>query len=169
MAKKRAIGLKNILMGNIGVDGGMGTALTEVVGNTVRGTAVLNSTPLETNDILEEETDDPIESITTGGGVFTFVWSSYNLAPEVLKAAFGGTINATSGMWEAPDVLPTIEQSIKAETRNGIVVEAPRVKITAELALNMQIENPGQINFTGTILKPTKAATPKLQIGTPTP
>lgn len=167
MAKKRAIGLKSILMGAIGADGGMGTSLTELVGNTVRGTAVLNSTPVETNDIMEEETDDPIESINIGGGIFTFVWSSYNIAPEVLKAAFGGSINATTEMWEAPDVLPTIEQSIKAETRNGIVMQAPRVKITAELALNMQLENPGQINFTGTILKPTKAATPKLQIGTP--
>src|SRR5690606_17833231 len=118
-----------------------------------------------TNDIMEEETDDPIESITTGGGVFTFVWSSYNIDPTVLVKAFGGTV--VTGMWNAPDVLPTIEQSIKAETRNGIVMEAPRVKITAELALNMQIENPGQINFTGTILKPTKAATTKLSIGTP--
>lgn len=165
MAKKRAIGLKALLMGPVAADGGMGTALTELVGNTVRGTASLTSTPLETTDILEEESDDPIESITTGGGVFTFVWSSYNIAPEVLVTAFGGTI--VGGMWEAPDVIPTIEQSVKGETRNGIVAEAPRVKISADLALNMQIATPGQINFTGTILKPTKAATPKLRIGTP--
>lgn len=167
MAKKRAIGLKSILWGAIAVDGGMSTALTEIVGNTVRGTAVLNSTPVETTEILEEETDDPIESINTGGGVFTFVWSSYNIDPTVLVAAFGGTV--ALGMWKAPDVLPIIEQSIKAETRNGVIMEAPRVKITAELALNMQIENPGQINFTGTVLKPTKVATPKISIGTPTP
>ncbi len=167
MAKKRAIGLKSILMGDVGADGGMGTALTELVGNTVRGTAVLNSTPLEQTDILEEETDDPIEVITTGGGVFTFVWSSYNIDPTVLVAAFGGAVVA--GMWEAPDVIPEIEMSIKAETRNGIVVEAPRVKVSAELALNMQLAAPGQVNFTGKIMKPTKAATSKLRIGTPTP
>lgn len=167
MATKTAIGLKSLLMGPVGADGGMGTALTEVVGATVRGTATVISTPLETNEIMIEESDDPIESIVTGGGVYTFNWSSYNLAPEVLKEAFGGTIDAATGMWEAPDILPTIERSIKAETRNGIVVQAPRVKISAELALNMQLENPGQVNFVGTVLKPTKTGTPKLSIGKP--
>lgn len=166
MAKKRAIGLKSILMGPVGADGGMGTTLTELVGNTVRGTAVLNSSPVEKTELLEEESDDPIEILRTGGGVFTYVWSSYNIAAEVLVAAFGGTV--VGGMWEAPDEIPDIEMSIKAETRNGIVIEAARVNISAELALNTQKETAGQVNFTGTIMKPTKAGTPKLRIGTPT-
>lgn len=168
MAKQTAIGLKSILMGDVGADGGMGTTLTELVGDTVRGTAVLNSTPIESTDIMTEESDDPLLSITTGGGVFTFVWSSYNIDPTVLKKAFGGAINATTGVWEAPDKLPDIYQSIKAETRNGVIVQAVNVKITAELSLNMQVDSPGQINFTGKVLKATKESTPKITIGIPT-
>lgn len=168
MPKTRSIGLKNLLMGPPAADGGMGTALTELVGNTVRGTAVLNSTPIETTDLMEEESDDPIEVLRTGGGVFQYVWSSYNVDPSVLVAFFGGTINATDGMWEAPDIIPTTEMSIKSETRNGLITEAARVEVTPELAMNMQIENAGQINFVGKVMKPTKAATPKLRIGKPT-
>ncbi|MEN0095895.1 MAG: hypothetical protein AAGB30_10970 [Pedobacter sp.] len=171
MAKKNAIGLKSILIGAIANDGGMGTSLTEVFGQTVKGSAVLSSTPVESTSIEVEETSDPIMDIVTGGGAFEYKWSSYNLDADALVAAFGGNTSgsAPNKIWEAPDSIPTIEKSIKAETANGIQVSSPRVSIKAELTFNFQKENPAQIAFTATVLVPTKASTSKLTIGTPAP
>ena len=171
MAKKNAIGLKALLIGDIAVDGGAGTTLTELVGDTVRGTASLTSTTVESTPILIEESDDPIMNIITGGGIFSFVWSSYNLDPDVLVQFFGGSVTGTAPnkIWAAPDLIPNIEKTVQGETANGIVAKAARVQISAEMALNFQKETPGQINFVGTVLKPTKVDEPKLTIGTPAP
>ncbi|MBC7948654.1 MAG: hypothetical protein H7Y42_12275 [Chitinophagaceae bacterium] len=86
---KHVFGLANIEMGPIAGDGGMGTAL-EIVGETVSGTALLTSEDPTVTDFNIEESDSPVESISTQGKV-TLAWSSFNVDGYTMSKFFGGT------------------------------------------------------------------------------
>jgi len=152
-------------VGAIANDGGPGTALTELFGDTVPGTAVLETTEASTQDITIEESDDPIETITTEPQRWTLAFHSYNLSPEVLQTLFGGTV--TSGVWEAPDKAPSVEMTVQVETMSSMVITMPRVKLTAKMTMNFDKTQLGRIEITGTVLNPTKEGVGKISIGDP--
>ena len=255
MAKK-VYGLKAITIGDIAGDGGMGTVLTEIFGETVLGTAVLESTEPTVENIPIEESALPIESLTTAEAVFTLKASTYNIAAATMKKLFGGiatvfgsiltkgaitagtlytagtytnvpltggtgtgatadivvtaggvtavtivdsgsgytaadplsalaaniggtgsgfavavaTVQTTTVQnWKAPvdGVVPNIEQSVVAESKSGIKFNFVRMKLTAGLSVSFDKTKLGQINWTGNVLIPTKAATPPWSIDWP--
>ena len=160
-----AIGLKELKMGPVAGDGGMGTVL-EVLSATVVDTAVLTNEAPTTTDFPIEEQDDPIYS-TSVAGKRTIAWSTYNVTPDALVRVLGGSVvQDASGndVWEAPLNTPQIYQSVQLTTLDGDIVKLVRVKIDAIIEWNFQKSKLAQVNITGTILKPEKDNTPPLTI-----
>jgi hypothetical protein len=88
--QKYDLGLMNAMMGNIAVDGDMGTSLT-AVGDTVADSATMTTSSDTTVDFKIEESDSPIKTITTVPGTITVTWSTYNNSVDQLIRLFGGT------------------------------------------------------------------------------
>lgn len=168
MAAKARIGLKKIEMGNVAVDGGMGTSLTEI-GATVSDTAVFaNEAPNVTDFNIEEQTA-PFYSQSTPGK-FTVQWSSYNVEPAALVQTMGGTVTTDASgntVYTAPVDAPNIEQSVKATMKDNTVLSIPRARIDAVLQWNFQKTKLAQVDYTATALQPTKSGTGLFTITTP--
>lgn len=164
---KYKLGLVNIKMGNVAGDGGMGTVLTPV-GDTVAGTAVLTTEEAQTQDFKIEESDSPVKSIKTEADTMTLAWSTYASDADTLVKMFGGTkVPAASGageIWNAPDAIPEIEQSIELQWKDGGKVRIPRAMVTASLNLSFKRDALSQIDITAKVLQPTKAGVARLSI-----
>ncbi|PPK98974.1 hypothetical protein [Parapedobacter indicus] len=159
MAKK-IFGLKAVLMGDPAADGDMGTTLTELLGATVKGSASLIYTEPSTEDIEVEEVDAAFDTLLTQSGKWELNLESYNVSAKTLGDVCGGTYTAgTSGApdtWEGDDVV-FIEKSVECETRNGVKIALPRVKILARPQFNLDKAQLGRLSVKGTGLPPTKA------------
>lgn len=169
----KIFGLKAITVGPVAGDGGMGTTLTEIFGQTVLGTAVLESTEPTTQDINIEESAIAIENLTTEEAKFSLKASTYNVSAETMLELFGGAITGTAPnqTWTAPvdGSVPVVERSVTAESKSGIKFNFVRMKLVAGLSVAFDKTKLGQINWTGTVLLPAKAATAPWNIvfGTP--
>lgn len=165
---KKVYGLTSVLMGAIGSDGGMGTTLTEVLGATVKDTAKLTFTAPTTEDVEIEESDDPFDTITTENGGWQLDMESYNLAAKALSDTMGGTYTAgTSGApdtWESPSTNILLERSVRVTTRNGVIIDIPRMKINAAPDFTFAKGSLGRLVVTGKVLKPTKANTSSIKL-----
>lgn len=157
----KSIGLAAIKMGDVGADGGMGTVLT-AVGGTVSQNAILSNDQPSVTDFNIEEQDDPYYSVSVPGKK-TVKWSSYNTDLTALSALLGGTLTAattTSGNeWDMPNSIDPVEQSIELDTKDGWKIAIPRAKIDVVLTWNLQKDKLAQVDYTATVLTPTKAAT----------
>lgn len=164
---KYKLGLVAIKMGDIEADGGMGTSLAPV-GDTVSGTAVLSTEEAQKTDFKIEESDSPVLSIKTDADTMTLAWSTYANDADTLIKFFGGTkVAATSGageIWQAPDVIPEIEQSIELEWKQGGKLRIVRAKVSAALNMSFKRDTLSQVDITATVLQPTKAGEPRLAI-----
>jgi hypothetical protein len=159
MAEVRSVGLKSIKLGDIAVDGDMGTALEEL-GVTFRGTASLTTEDGTVTDFFSEENADPEESVEEKG-LTKLAWSTINLDPEALARCLGGTVVPAAGdtpaVWKAPADVVNIEQSIEVLTAFGLKIQIPRAQIRARINWNLARTEIAQVAITATVLKPTKA------------
>lgn len=164
MATNKVFGLKAITMGDPAADGGMGLTLTEVFGATVKGTASLTSTADEVADFETEESDRLYDSVTTKVGDWILTASTYNVSALVMQKLFGGTV--TTGVWSPPvnGASVNVYQSVKAETRSGIKFNFVKMKMTATANFAFDKTKLGQIDWTGKVLSPDKAATAAFSI-----
>lgn len=164
---KHKLGLVNIKIGNVAVDGGMGTTLV-AVGDTVAGSATLTTEEAQITDFNIEESDSPVLSIKTEADQITLNWSTFANDATTLQKMFGGTVvPAASGVgetWLAPDVVPEIEQSIEVQWKQGGKIQIARAKITAALNMSFKRDTLSQIDITARVLQPTKANEPRLKI-----
>lgn len=157
---KAEIGLQKLELGPIALDGGMGTALTQLSA-TVVDTAVLTYDQPTTNDFNIEEQDDPFHSISIPGKK-TLSWSTYDVEPTSLVKVAGGTASTDASgnaVWEPPVSAPEIELSGKLTTLKGSTIEIPRLKIVATPVFNFQKSALFQVDIVATILIPEKANT----------
>lgn len=252
MAKKTIKGLKSILIGDIAADGGMGITLAEILGATVSGTAILESTEPTTQAITIEESSLDYDSVVTSEGTYTLKASTYNVGAIAMQLLFGGiisgansiatkgtivggsgyvngtytdvpltggtgsgaratvvvaggavttvtitsagigytaadslsasnlklggagtgfsvpvsTVTSTAESWESPvdGIRPVVEKSVTAEDLQGTKYSIVRLKIVSALSVAFDKTKLGQINWTGTVLQPTKAATSAMKI-----
>jgi len=165
---KRRIGLKKIEFGDVAIDGGMGTVLTEF-GATVSDTAVLANEAPQITDFLIEEQTTPFYTASEDGKI-TVKWSSYNVEPASLLRVKGGTVTTDASgnsTWNAPDETPNIEVSTKITTKDGTIITIPRGKIDAVITWNLQKKKLAQVDNTLTVLKPEKDGVAQLSITTP--
>jgi hypothetical protein len=155
---KVKIGLVSLKMGDIAVDGGMGTVLTPFTG-TVVDTAVMSEEDGTTNDFPIEESDSPFYSETIPGSQ-TFVFSVYDTDPASLVRLLGGTATTDlSGrsVYEAPDTKPSIEQSFELIDKKGNITEIVRGKVIGKYDKKFQKSGLAKVDVTVTILQPTKS------------
>lgn len=159
---KNILGLKAAKFGAIAVDGGMGTVLTEVLGDTVQGTAslILNEGTEETVNV--EEYDEAFDIIETAPGEWVFALESYNVSAKALGDL--GVGEYTEGEDDAPDSVGidtpvTKEMSVEVETRNGAKLQIPRMKLRFRPQFDLNKSQFGRLIVSGTPMKPTKAAT----------
>lgn len=161
MAKKKIFGLTSVLLGAIASDGDMGTTLTELLGATAKDSASLIFTPPTTEDIEIEEEDAVYDVLNTANGKWELKLESFNVSAKTLGDTMGGTYTAgvdpAPDTWEAPSSYILKEMSAKVTTRNGVVIDLPRVKIMAAPSLNFAKGALGRLAITGTVMQPTKS------------
>lgn len=171
MAQKKVFGLTSVLMGAIANDGGMGTTLTELLGRTAKDSASLIYTPPSTSDVEIEESDDPDDTLTTAIGTWELKFDSYNVAAKTMSDVCGGTYTAgdedTPDTWESPDPMDYMEKSFRVTTRNGAVVDLPRVKYIAAPNLDFAKSKLGTLKVTGKVMKPTKSGVKSVKFTDP--
>lgn len=97
MAKK-VYGLKRVLVGLPAGDGGMGTILTEIFGQTVPGSATLTVEKPTKEGVQIEESDTPIFYIKGAAPTFALNVSSYNISATTMQALFGGVASGADGV-----------------------------------------------------------------------
>lgn len=97
MAKK-VYGLKSIIMGPVAGDGGMGTSLHEVLGETVLGTATLTMPTPTKEGVRTEEKKLPIFYTEGETPDITISASSYNVSASTMQHLFGGVASGSDGI-----------------------------------------------------------------------
>lgn len=164
MSEKRTIGLKSIKIGDIAVDGGMGTVLA-ALGITYEGTATLIQDDPEVTEFFAEELDDPIEILEKKGSV-KIEFAITDFEPATLAKVLGGLVSgvAPNDKWEAPTDMPSIEKSIEIITKKDVKFEIVRARIVAKLDVNLSKKEMGLVRISATIMVPTKAATAPMTI-----
>ena len=164
MAEIRTFGVKSIKIGDVGVDGGMGNSLSVIGdGNTLEGTASFVKEEDEEVEFFAEEHDDAIESILKKGKAI-LEFAIVDFTPSTLVKVLGGTVNATSGAWEAPAVAAEIEQSVEVITKRDVKIELTRAKISATIDWPLSKEELGKVTVRARVLAPTKVDTPAYTI-----
>jgi len=148
-------GISSIKLGAILGDGDMGTTLT-ALGNTVLGTARLETEDPTVTDFFSEENDNPIETVSTPGKT-TLTWAINDFTAATLARVLGGT--AGTKTWEMPASLPSLELSceIAMKSPSGFKINIPRLKIAGKILTDLGKNALGQVSITGTVLTPTKA------------
>jgi hypothetical protein len=165
---KARIGLKKVEIGDVAGDGGMGTALTEV-GATVSDTCLFSTGDPNETDFSIEESTIPFHTETTPGKI-VLTWSSYNVEPASLVPVMGGSVTTDASgnsVYSAPNEQTSVEKSVKCTMKDNTVLAVPRGKLFAKLQYNFQRTKLAQVDFTYTVLIPTKANTAPYTITTP--
>ncbi|MVM35262.1 hypothetical protein GO755_34895 [Spirosoma sp. HMF4905] len=156
-------GIVSIALGAINVDGGPGTTLA-TLGLTKKGTAKIQQDDGTTTDIMAEESDTPVESITTAGST-TFVWTILNPDIDTAIALFGGTATGTSPnrVWNMPASVVAIEQTVKITPTKGMSVIFPRAQVTVKLNGDFTKEDVFGFDVSIKALQPTKSGVGPVQ------
>lgn len=160
-ASKYKLGLVSVRMGDIAGDGGMGTVLTSI-GDTVAGSASLTTEEAQSQDFTIEESDSPVLSIQTEADKIVLNFSTYNASALNLQRLFGGTVSGE--VWEAPDNIPTLEQSVELTWKQGGRLDIPRGQVKAKLDISFKKDALSKIDITVTVLQPTKVGEPRITI-----
>ncbi|OPB98925.1 hypothetical protein BAS10_04455 [Elizabethkingia meningoseptica] len=121
-------GLDKLLSGDVGQDGGLGTALTEH-DETLKGTAVLDSTDPTITWISTEEKGKR-KAINQGDSETTLVFEVANPSLETQAYYGGGTVktDATTSKktYSPPKGGQTLYKSFRAVTKEGFDVVIPK-------------------------------------------
>ena len=151
------IGLTHIKMGDVAVDGGMGSSL-DVIGDgrTLEGTARLVKEEDELTEFYAEEVDDPIYASLKKGKT-RLEWTVVDFTSDELKRVMGG--DSIGGVWYAPSAAADIEQSIEVLTKTGLKISLVRCKIQANFDTALGRAELGQVKVVATVLNPTKENT----------
>ncbi|ASK29726.1 hypothetical protein CEY12_06230 [Chryseobacterium sp. T16E-39] len=159
MAGQINIGVAEIAIGAIAVDGGMGTTLAPL-GYTEDGSASLSwDDPTET-EFKVEEIDTPIH-IETTDGKRSVVFKIADPDLSTFVETFGGTKTGTGAdeVFNFPSNTVSIERSLQFTPKQGIGLRIPRAKITAKLSSEIGRAALMGIEVTATVLQPKKAGT----------
>ena len=161
---KVAMGLSKIEVGTP-VSGGEATSYA-TLGYTDPDSCTLDTEDPETTDINAEEADDPIYSISKGGKS-TLNFNVLNPLTTTLTQMMGGTVNQTTGDWEAPTQLTQPELSVKITMESGHIFRFPRVKFFCKYSGSFGKSEPIKLACIGSVLIPTDGTTPKMLVTMP--
>ena len=161
---KVAMGLSKIEVGTP-VSGGEATSYA-TLGYTDPDSCTLDTEDPETTDINAEETDDPIYSISKGGKS-TLNFNVLNPLTTTLTQMMGGTVDQTTGDWEAPTQLTQPELSVKITMESGHIFRFPRVKFFCKYSGSFGKSEPIKLACIGSVLIPTDGETAKMLVTMP--
>lgn len=161
---KVAMGLSKIEVGTP-VSGGEATSYA-TLGYTDPDSCTLDTDDPETTDINAEEADDPIYSISKVGKS-TLNFNVLNPLTTTLTQMMGGTVNQTTGDWEAPTQLTQPELSVKITMESGHIFRFPRVKFFCKYSGSFGKSEPIKLTCIGSVLIPTDGTTPKMLVTMP--
>jgi hypothetical protein len=154
------IGVKWVKRGPIPDDGTMGDVLS-LIGPTYKGSVSFVESAASEFNVMVEEHDDPIYQFFTKGAK-KLAFSLPDWTPEVLVVVKGGEV--VNDAWQAPDNVPIIEESYAILTQTDVLIEIPRLSVSAVLNGKLQKDAAGLLDVLGTPLKPEDAATKSVQI-----
>ena len=161
---KVAMGLSKIEVGTP-VSGGEATSYA-TLGYTDPDSCTLDTEDPETTDINAEEADDPIYSISKGGKS-TLNFNVLNPLTTTLTQMMGGTVDQTTGDWEAPTQLTQPELSVKITMESGHIFRFPRVKFFCKYSGSFGKSEPIKLACIGSVLIPTDGETAKMLVTMP--
>ena len=161
---KVAMGLSKIEVGTP-VSGGEATSYA-TLGYTDPDSCTLDTEDPETTDINAEEADDPIYSISKGGKS-TLNFNVLNPLTTTLTQMMGGTVDQTTGAWEAPTQLTQPELSVKITMESGHIFRFPRVKFFCKYSGSFGKSEPIKLACIGSVLIPTDGETAKMLVTMP--
>jgi hypothetical protein len=122
--------IKAIEVGDIESDGGVATTFA-ALGNTRRDTLAFNPTAPTFEKIHVEEQDTPVLNVMTGTGGLQLNRTLVDRDADVLTELWGGTV--VNGQWQEPDIIPTVEKSLRIEPRQGRPFIFPRVQLLVQI------------------------------------
>jgi len=159
-AENTIIGVKEVKMGDCGLNGTLGASLAKIGDIVPDSCALIFDEPGKT-DLFVEDYDTAFYSIPDPAVPRRLEFSVRDLSPATLEKAFGGTtINSTR--WEAPTSMDAIEQSITVETKvvSGYkkMINIPRALIRASLDGKMQKKDSSAVKFVCELLTPFDAS-----------
>ena len=156
-------GLTKVEFGDIAVDGGMGTGTFTEVGQTVKGSFTMTSEEGTTTDFEIEEQDKPIMSIITPGAT-RITWETYDVGGAKMASLFGGSYDAGTRTYSAPEKVVAKEVSLKITSANGLVLNIVRVSLFPTFNMPFTSDALGKISLTAAVLAPEKADEPPYKI-----
>ena len=144
--KYRMHGYSKIEIGDCGVDGAMGTVLTEVKA-IVPDSVVMEILEPELTEIFVEDQDEPDILDVSKGGLKTINFSTRDVKTDNLELFFGGSAAGTK--WSSPVRSVKKFQSVKLTGKyvdgNAIEISVPKVLMAAKLTGSLQDSESGII------------------------
>lgn len=156
------IGVAEIAIGAIAVDGGMGTTLAPL-GYTEEGSAQINMDDPTETEFPVEELEVPLW-IESKAGKIAVAFKVADPDEDTLVKVFGGAKTGTgaTAVYSWPLAPVSIERSIKFTPKKGMGLNIPRAKITAKFSSEIGRGALLGVEVTGTVLQPTKADEPAI-------
>lgn len=150
----RSFGLKSISVGDIPLDGSMGTVLAPL-GLTYQDSASLKEADPAVTDIFSEEEDWAVESFQDIGQVL-LAFSIMDYTPAVLALIKGGTVSIDNGTpkWNAPQAITYIEKSVQIITKRDLLIEIPRTQMRAVINSSLKKKGISLIDIKAPIMLP---------------
>ena len=124
----------------------------KTLGMTYQDSCMLTQNEPEVIDHYAEESDVPVVSVSKGGKVL-LTFSIMDADVDALVELMGGTKDLESGAWNAPDVNPTVELSIRVTPKSGLQIEIPRASVVAKLNGSFSRSGLFLITVTATVFK----------------
>lgn len=153
MATTYGVGCKDIQMGDIAADGGIGATLTSVGKVYKESASIVDEDGNVTKHFAEGSRYPFLVIYDAAGTIVKFVLT--DISPAVLSQFLGGTVATTT--WKSPVSSFSTEKSIKIKTNFNLDISIARAFIHAKLTWNLTTKEIAKIEITAEVLEPTKA------------
>lgn len=124
----------------------------KTLGMTYQDSCSLIQNDPEVTDHYAEESDVPVVSISKAGKI-VLSFSIMDADVDTLVELMGGTKDTESGTWNAPDVDPAMELSVRVTPKSGLQIEIPRASVVAKLNGSFSRSGIFLITVTATVLR----------------
>lgn len=124
----------------------------KTLGMTYQDSCTLTQNDPEVTDHYAEESDVPVVSVSKAGKVI-LAFSVMDADVDTLTELMGGTKDAESGAWNAPDSDPMMELSLRVTPKSGLQIEIPRASVVAKLSGGFSRSGIFLVTVSATVLK----------------
>ena len=124
----------------------------KTLGMTYQDSCTLTQNDPEVTDHYAEESEVPVVSVSKSGKVM-LSFSIMDADADTLTELMGGTKDAETGAWNAPDTAPIVELSIRVTPKSGLQIEIPRASVHAKMSGGFSRSGMFIVTVTATVLK----------------